>query len=243
MISIAYDPITGTGKLTVQAVVKAGFDCDVRISMASAPGLVSSLALALISADADADVLAYTEAFEAENATTWVALLDANDTRLVEFMAGKSSVTVAIEFVSVIDGKRRAAPNLAATVQASAITGPESTEGGPVYLTDMQTAAAIAAAVAEAVASLTAPNGSVLKHGLTDIDEGVSTMTVTFQTGFPSESLEPTVTCNVYDDAGGIGDNISVVKIKDVTSLSFTVNFNGPVPAGYKLSWMARLSV
>lgn len=135
MIDLTFDPVTGVAKLVAPAIVKRTADVPVRVTFAPAPGEVSGLQLALITADADASVLAYTEDFASEGARVWTATLDANDTRLATFLTGKASAPVNVELIAIIDGARVIAPNLGITAQSTGVTGPETTEGGPRYYT------------------------------------------------------------------------------------------------------------
>ena len=147
MISIAFDLSTGIAKLTQPATIKLGAEVPVRVVFLSgSPGEVGGMEFALGTNDASADVLAYTDGFAEENETTWSALLDANDTRLADFLAGKTASPVIGELVCVLDGVRRVAANLGITVQPRVIDGPETSEGGPTYYTQAQVDALIAGA-------------------------------------------------------------------------------------------------
>jgi hypothetical protein len=148
MITLTYDLTLDTIKLSAPAIIKLGADVPVRLTFSAAPGEIGAgdLQLALGTDATPPAVLAFTEDFTSENATTWTALLDCTDERLAAFMSGKGPATVKVEVVAVIDGARRASPSIDATVQPAIISGPETSEGGPAYYTEAQTDAAIAAA-------------------------------------------------------------------------------------------------
>lgn len=141
MISITFDLVTGLAKLNAPGILKLGATVPVQVVFSSAPGVVGSIQLALGTDATAPEVLAYTEDFAAENATTWSALLDASDARLVAEMTGQGPTAFNVELVCTIDEVRQVAPNFSVTVQPAIIAGPESSGGGPVYLTDAQTAA------------------------------------------------------------------------------------------------------
>jgi len=144
MISLTYDITTGLVKVAAPALIKLGADVPVRLTFSADPGDVSSLQLALGTDAADPDTLAFTETFtsEDETDTIWTAVLDASDSRLSDFMSGKGPTLVNLEIVAVLDGERNVAPNVGVTVQPAIISGAPTSEGGPTYLTDAQTAAA-----------------------------------------------------------------------------------------------------
>jgi hypothetical protein len=135
MITLTYDLTTGIAKLAQTTVIKQGAAVPVRIAFSAAPGAVNAIQLALGDDSAAPQVLAYTETFAPDNDLTWTALLDASDTRLAAFMAGKSPTSVNVELSVTLDGARQVAPNLSLTIQPPIITGPASSEGGPQYYT------------------------------------------------------------------------------------------------------------
>jgi hypothetical protein len=138
MININFDLTVGIAKFAQTTVIKQGAQVPVRVVFSVAPGSVSSIKLAL-GDDSDAPtVLAYVDTFAAENDTTWSGLLDASDTRLVAFMAGKGPTAVNLELTATIDGVRQVAPNLSLTIQPAIVTGPTSSEGGPSYYTEAE---------------------------------------------------------------------------------------------------------
>lgn len=135
MIDLIYDVPTDTVKLARPATIKPVADVPVRVTFSTSPGVVSAIQLAIGTGDASPSLLAFTEAFSEENATTWTGFLDASDTRLVDYMVGRTQGSLNLELVCVIDGESLVAPNLALTVQPRIITGPTTSEGGPTYLT------------------------------------------------------------------------------------------------------------
>lgn len=138
MINLSYDITTGVARVLQPSTVKVGADVPVRVTFSAAPGEITAMELALGSEATPPAVLAYTEDFTQESATVWLATLDASDSRLVEYMAARGATAVNVELACLIDGKHEVAPNVAVTVQPRVISGPESTEGGPNYLTEAQ---------------------------------------------------------------------------------------------------------
>src|SRR5438105_13649079 len=117
MITITYPLATGLIKFATNTPVKAYGVIPLTLVFDSAPGTVSSIKFSL-GDDSDAPaVLAYTDVWTQQNATTWTAALDATDARLATFMAGKQSTTVDLELIVTIDGVTQYSPNLALTVQ------------------------------------------------------------------------------------------------------------------------------
>jgi len=162
MITLNYDITTGLAKLAAATPIKRYGDVPVRLVFSAAPGTVSDIKLALGS-DADAPaVLAYTDTWTQESDTVWTAQLDMTDTRLATFMTGLASVAVNLELIVTIDGEAQYSPNLALTVQQPIVTGPTSSDGGPVYYTQAQTNTAIATAVATAAATAAAATTAAL---------------------------------------------------------------------------------
>jgi len=140
MITLNFDLNTGVAKLTQTTIIKQGAAVPVRVVFSAAPGNVDAIQLALGDDAATPQVLAYTEAFIPENDITWTALLDASDSRLTDFMAGKSASTVNVELAVTLDGTRQVAPNLSLSVQPPIVTGPTTSEGGPQYYTQPEIA-------------------------------------------------------------------------------------------------------
>lgn len=137
MININVNLATGTAALAQTTAIKAGGSVPVRITFSVPPGSNPLIELAISPQSSAPTVLAYLDEFSAQNSTVYTGTLDANDTRLIEHLQGKQQVTLNGELVVTVDGApRRPFPNLPLTVQAPVITGPASSEGGPVYLTD-----------------------------------------------------------------------------------------------------------
>lgn len=137
MLNISVNFETGQARLAQATAIKAGGDVPVRVTFSANPGNNPVIELALSPQSSEREVLAYLDVFEAENSTTYLGTLDANDTRLIAHLATKAAaqVTLDVEVVVLASGSRRPFPNFAATVQAPTIVGPESSEGGPVFLT------------------------------------------------------------------------------------------------------------
>lgn len=132
MISILFNLETKVAKVANAATIKVGADVPVQVVFSAAPGDLSALFFALGTDGAEPDVLAYVEDFETVNATTFVLLLDASDSRLADFMATKPATGVVAELVCVLDGERIVTPNLSVTVQPPIITNGTTSSGGGV---------------------------------------------------------------------------------------------------------------
>ena len=196
MIILNFDLTTGLAKLAQPATIKLGADVPVTIVFSAAPGTVSSMKLALGSDASTPAVLAYTDTFTEQNATTWTALLDANDTRLATFMTDKGTAPVNAELVVVIDGVRQVTPNLSITVQAKIISGPTSSDGGPTYYTEAEANAAIAAAVSAVIIRASGMLTGYTDAGSASTETGAA-VTVTFlATGGTTATGTITITIN-----------------------------------------------
>ena len=148
MIIINFDLTSGVAKLASSTTIKLGAQVPVQVVFSAAPGTVNSIKLAL-GDDSDApSVLAYVDTFTAVNDTTYIATLDASDSRLAAFMTGKGPTAVDLELGVTLDGEYQVAPNLSVTVHPAIITGPSTSMGSPAYYTEAETNAAIAAALA-----------------------------------------------------------------------------------------------
>ncbi len=228
MINTTYDLSTDAVKLVTPAVIKLGADVPVRVTFSEAPGELSSLQLALGTDASSPTVLAFTEDFSEEGDNVWTALLDASDTRLATFMTSKGPTAVQAELVAVIDGVRRVSPNFQVTVQPAIITGPETSDEGPTYLTEAQSDARYLSEDQD---------GGLHKFGLEVIGEGATSVTVAFDTPMVGSTMVPlpAVCKQLTGD-----DNIFVVALFDVSNLGFTAVLNGATPNGnYVLHWQA----
>jgi hypothetical protein len=154
MIAIDFNPETQVAKLAFVQPITAGADVPVRITFSPVPNEVSALQLGLVSDAASPATLAWTDDFHAENANVWEALLDANDSRLLDALAGKTTLQVGIAIRCTIDGAGLAHSALRLTATPPVLDGPESTVGGPVYYTAPETLAAIAGLTINGVATL-----------------------------------------------------------------------------------------
>jgi hypothetical protein len=126
--------------------VKAGGGEPVTVVFSEAVPAVSVLELALSPNSSEPEVLAYLDVFAQENATTYTGVLDTNDARLIAHLVGKQSQVLSAEVVVTWPGQaRRVFPNFTVTVQPPVITGPTSSEGGPVWVSETTLAAALAA--------------------------------------------------------------------------------------------------
>lgn len=138
MISILYNPTTQVAKLAFTLPITAGADVPVRVEFSPAPNAVSDIQLGLVSDATTPATLAFTDTIAPENASVWEGVLDANDSRLIAALAGKSSLQVVLALVCIIDGHRLVNSALRITVTPSVLSGPTATEGGPTYYTQAQ---------------------------------------------------------------------------------------------------------
>lgn len=145
MIAILFDPDTQIAKLAFSVPVTAGSDVPVRIIFTSAPNAVTDIELGLVSDDAAPATLAFTDSFVSENATVWEAMLDTNDQRLLDALAGEATLQVGLALVCTIDGARLVNSALSVVVRPPVLAGPTATVGGPNYYTQTEVLALIAA--------------------------------------------------------------------------------------------------
>jgi len=134
MIQVSIDFANLIAQAVKAPVIKAIGVVPVSIVFASDPGTVQTLELALSAQSSSPEVVAYLNTFSKQNATTYTGFLNAGDTRLVALMAGKQTTTCDCEIAITVAGEREVCPNFPVIVQSPIITGPESTEGGPVYV-------------------------------------------------------------------------------------------------------------
>ena len=174
MLNVSVNLTTGRATAVQAPVVKAGGDVPVVISFSANPGDNPVIELALSPQSSSPDVKAYLDVFVAQNSTTYTGTLDANDTRLIALLAGKQAQTLDCEIVVTTDAGRKPFPNFPVTVQPPVITGPESSEGGPVYLTqELADARYVQPAALDAVADAAIPNTEKgAAEGVATLDAG-----------------------------------------------------------------------
>ena len=152
MLNLTLDLDTGLAKLAAATTIKAGAQVPVTITTMrgatpTSPGAAPAFELGL-GTDATPPVLkAYLATFAAENAHTFTGTLDANDTRLVAFMAGKGTVNFGCEIAWTVAGELQAAPSFTVPVQPRIIPSNPTSEGGPDYYTEAEVDALLAAGV------------------------------------------------------------------------------------------------
>lgn len=119
MISLSFDIATGAVRLSQPAVIKAGAGIGVplQVTLSEAPGTISGISLRLGTDAAPPALLAAAGTWNAENATTHTATLDAGAAALVTFMTGKGPTQVIGQLAATIDGVLRVSPNFPVTVQ------------------------------------------------------------------------------------------------------------------------------
>jgi hypothetical protein len=109
--------------------IKTAADVPVEVVFTAAPGDVGYIHLALGTDSDSPAVLANTQDFSPENATTWRGVLNTGDARLEAFMVGKANATARIEVMVLLDGEQIRCPDLAATVQKHLIGQTADTSG------------------------------------------------------------------------------------------------------------------
>ncbi len=136
MLNITVNLETGVVKLSLASAIKAGGGVPVTVTLSANPGENLSIELALSAQSGTPAVLAYLGAFASQSQTVFTGILDANDTRLIAALAGKPALTLNCEVVLTVgDAERQVFPNFPVTVQPPILTGPATSEGGPIYLT------------------------------------------------------------------------------------------------------------
>lgn len=228
MITLNFDLVTGTVKLSAATVIKFGAAVPVRVVFSATPGVLTGIELALGDDSTAPQVLAYTEAFTAENDSTWAAILNANDNRLQAFLNGKGPTPVNAELVAIIDGNRLIAPNVQVTVQPRINNGAETSEGGPFYYTESESDARFLSGLAD---------GPLLKRGTAAVANAAESKAVIFST--PFTGAPTTVRAWLMVPSGG-ALILCDVDWSTISTNGFTAVFGAATPNGnYKLGWMA----
>lgn len=140
MLNITLDLDTGLAKLAIATTIKVGAQVPVTIStfrgtVPTSPGASPAFELGLGTEATPPVLKAYLATFTAENDHTFTGMLDANDTRLVTFMAGKGTVNFGIEVAWTVAGELQIAPSFTVPVQSRIIPSDPTSEGGPDFYT------------------------------------------------------------------------------------------------------------
>lgn len=147
MLNIQINMAAGSAKLATATPIKAGGSWPVKLVFDSNPGELTTAALALSPQSSTPEVLAYLDVWEKQNATTYTGTLNTNDVRLLAALAGKQAQVVDCELRFSFDGGAvRVFPNFSVTVQPPVVTGPEASEGGPVWVDEAGLVAALTSA-------------------------------------------------------------------------------------------------
>jgi len=138
MLNITINLEAGIARLATASPIKAGGAVPVRLVFDTNPGAVLEAAsLALSAQSSTPAVLAYLDVFEKQSALLYTGSLNSNDVRLLAHLAGKQAQTLDCELSLDFAGSdRQVLPNFAVTVQQPIVTGPEASEGGPVWVTE-----------------------------------------------------------------------------------------------------------
>jgi hypothetical protein len=135
MLNIFVNLETGVATLSQTTAIKAGGGVPCIITFSQSPGTDPAIELALSAQSSSPIILAYANAFTAQNETVYSGTLDANDSRLLSALASTASQTLNCEIILTAAGEERQIfPNFPVTVQKSVISGDPSTEGGPTFL-------------------------------------------------------------------------------------------------------------
>jgi hypothetical protein len=176
MLNITLDLDTGLAKLASAITIKAGASVPVTITTTrgatpTSPGASPAFELGL-GTDATPPVLkAYLDEFDAENTHTFTGVLDANDERLVAFMAGKGTVNFGCEVAWTVGGQLEVAPSFTVPVQSRVIPSDPNSESGPHYYTETEVDALLAVLAARgAQVALVAATGNLTLSGTQTID-------------------------------------------------------------------------
>ena len=138
MLNISINLETGAAKLAQTTAIKAGGGVPVTVTFSSNPGASPTIELALSAQSSTPAVAAYLGDFASQSQTVYTGTLDANDSRLIGLLSGKQTATFDCEVALTVAGARQLFPNFPATVQPPIMSGPSTSEGGPVYLNETQ---------------------------------------------------------------------------------------------------------
>ncbi len=139
MIDITFDIVTGIAALVSPVRFKAGADVPVRVTCSANPGTLAAgaMELAIGTYEIQPQTLAYNASFTQATAV-FTATLDADDSRLVDFMEERGpepvNADLLIELVVTISGKRLIAPSLLCIVEPPVLYGAGSSSSGPIFL-------------------------------------------------------------------------------------------------------------
>ncbi len=226
MISLTFDLAADTAKLAQNTTIKLGADVPVTVTFTTAPGSVAAIEFALGTDTTSPATLAYTDAFTQVNSTTWMAILDASDTRLVTYLSGLGNTNVSGELVCVIDGRRRVAPNVQITIQPRIISGPTTTDGGPSYYTEDQSDARFVQS---------GNDTSQHKYGAIPLSAGDDSRLITFATAFATTPTIGQAWITIPADGSIIE---CTLDNSTITNSGATIQFGATVPTtGYALHW------
>ena len=176
MLNITLDLDTGLAKLASATTIKAGADVPVTINTVrgatpSSPGASPAFELGICTDAAPPVLKAYLDEFDAENDHTFTGVLDANDERLVAFMAGKATANCQCEVAWTVAGQLEVAPNFAVPVQSRGIPSDPNSASGPHYYTETEVDALLAVLAARgAQVALVAATGNLTLSGTQTID-------------------------------------------------------------------------
>ncbi len=249
MIDLTFDTTTGIAELVEPVVFKAAGVVNVRITFStSLTGLASdAITLSISTDEIEPVILAYLEVFTGSG-TTRTGVLDVSDVRLVDFMSHRGpqpvSADLLIEVRLTRSGNTLVAPSLPCVCEPPALT----TAGG-FYVSNINGAYGSITLVAGGNMEITeGPDGtftftstaegggSVSQSDSEDLEVGITTLEVTFDSAFEAiPSMETPAVIKPNDDA----DNIHVVGIT-VNAAGFKVWFNGEIlESGYTMDWEA----
>ncbi|MEO7933207.1 MAG: hypothetical protein ABIT76_08630 [Chthoniobacterales bacterium] len=139
MFDLSLNLDTQVARAASGAVFKAGAPVLVRIALNRAPSAPPVFELAISGQTTPPSTLCYyAGALDEESETVFFAVWDTNDTRLMEFIASKTNVALDLELAYTLEGTRFVSPNTQITCQQRIVNGPESSEGGPLYLTEAE---------------------------------------------------------------------------------------------------------
>jgi hypothetical protein len=135
MLDITINLATGVAALARTTAIKAGGTIPARITFSESPGADPGIELALSPASGTPTVLAYLDEWRKQNNRVFLGSLNTNDERLIEHLAGLSTgtATLNVELVVTVAEVPRPFANFPVTVQRPVITGPQSSQSGPVY--------------------------------------------------------------------------------------------------------------
>ena len=196
--------------------IKAGGGVPITATFDTTPGVGAALELTLTTASSSPMVLAYLGSFAEQDSTTYTGVLDASDTRLMTAIAGSGGFTVNAELRWTVGAAEPViCPNFTLSVQPPALSGPETSDGGPVYFTQAQAQTMFNAI--QAMLYGYAPFGQADQ-------ENNNNYTLVFVNGLP--------TGKPVASGASMAGFLPLTQVDQVNGLTYTLGFENSMPVG-----------